>query len=864
MILAGCVCAGSIPLQAGESATQRNSLVFMTKGAVELPSLRPGQAVGPLGKGLVIAGGLAPDGSAVRQVHFLGDGETDWQETGLESPLAHAVTAYDHQSFFLVGGWDGHKTLTQVLRLYLTGGEVKSERLPSLPSPRVLAGAAVLEGTLYVTCGMEHLHDHHAHNSLWALDLSAASASWRELEPLPGAGRVRPAVIGMFSDLHVLGGERLAPEGGGVIQAIPTDEGWGYRARPIDGMRQQGWHRLRDLPQPLAGSAILQTGQAHLALAGGFTRVSPFSLVPLSYDNLSDRIYLYHNVTDTWVEGGRCDSGVAGATGLNKGAELLIANGWREGGEASAGTWTLEVHKTVRRLDKIDYTVMALYFLAMAAIGLYFARRQKTSDEFSLGNRNVKWWAASLSMFATGASSISYMAIPAQTFRSNLVWFIPVLTMIPLAVLQAYAIYPLLRRMRLTSTYEFLEHRYNGALRLLASFQCIAFQTLGRMSVVLLLPSIAISAVTGVDVVTCVIVMGLLTTVYTTFGGFDAVIWTDVTQGILMLAGGFLMIGFGLAALPGGVTEFLQVNAAHRKFDAVIWDWSFTMPIIWIFLIQQLMTALAIAQDQPVVQRVLATPLRDVRKLAFLYAVWGVLIAVLVNAAALVIFAYFHAFPEKMDPGMTTDQIVPLYIVQGLPSGLSGILVAAIFAASMSTLSSSMNSVATLVSEDFYRRFFPASTDHARLRLMKLASLCVGLFGTGIAVWMARMNIRSMFQVWNEICALIGGGFVGIYILGMFTRRTNSSGAIIGALTSVIVTILVRKYTALHWVFYSPVAVLTCLGVGYAASLAGPAQKKNLRGLTVFTMLGAITDDEILAARERDTAPVASAGEQGD
>jgi Na+/proline symporter len=228
--------------------------------------------------------------------------------------------------------------------------------------------------------------------------------------------------------------------------------------------------------------------------------------------------------------------------------------------------------------------------------------------------------------------------------------------------------------------------------------------------------------------------------------------------------------------------------------------------------------------------------MKDVRRLASTNAICCVVVAALITMAGLAMFAYFHAFPLQLDPGMRNDQVMPLYVVQGVPPGLAGLIIAGLFAASLSTLAGSMNSVATLVGEDFYRRISRKATDRSRLAVMKVTSVLVGCFGTGLAYLMAQMPIDSIFQVWNEIIALLGGGFVGIYMLGMFTRRCSSIGAATGAIGSIISTVLVKKFTGLHWVFYPPFAVFACLFIGYATSWIFPSKRiKDLSGLTVFS-----------------------------
>ena len=708
-----------------------------------------------------------------------------------------AATAVYEESLIVVGGIVDDAVSDRALR-----GDVQ---LPRFPHPVAQAGAAVLGDRLFVLGGFQTLEKKIPTRELWSLDLADVSSGWKKHEDLPGAGRLSPTMISFNGELHVFGGN----DGSAALSDV-----WGFRMKPLDGTTHTGWRQMQDMPRALAAAAVYQTGHVHVALLGG--------------EPASDQLHIYHTVTDTWIDGGTLPRPVGRAVIAAQGEQNILLS-------ENAPAMEVALDRKVKTLSTADYCVMVVYFIFMAFIGVWFARKQNSSDEFALGNRNVKWWAAGISMFATGASSISFMAIPALTYRTNLVWLAPVLIMIPCYFLQAYVIFPLLRRLQLTSTYEYLERRYHPALRLLASFQCIALQVFGRMSVVLLLPALAISAVTGMNVSLSVLLMGLLTTIYTSIGGFEAVIWTDVIQGLLMLFGALLMSVMAVAALPGGWGEFVEVGQAFGRFDFAIFSLEHTQPIIWVFVLGTIVQQITVVSDQPTVQRVFSTPMKDVRRVAGMGVFCGIAIAAVVNLAGLSIFSYFHAHPEQLDPGMTNAQVVPLYIVQRLPVGIAGLIVAALFAASMSTLSSSMNSVATLVSEDFYRRINKNSTDRQRLLLMKGGSVVVGCIGTGMAYYMAQLQIESMFQVWSEILALIGGGFVGIYILGMFTRRTSSVGALIGAVGSIACTVLVKKYTDAHWVFYTPVATGACMVLGYLSSLLLPSRRhKDMVGLTVF------------------------------
>lgn len=698
--------------------------------------------------------------------------------------------------------------------------QFETKGYPNLPIELTSPEMAVLNGKYYVFGLGTQDGETEKRSQFYSID-PALDTSWTRLSDFPGTPRMNTALHADGDRLIVFGGEAI----NGSSEML--NDIWSYRMKPTDGMTRQGWIETGTLPFSLSNSLAFSSGQSHVILFGGLS--SRYDDQKLLNRVPNDSILIYNKVTETVVTGGTTDRKMP--CGIVVDDKLALITDGPETGKV----FEITVNPITKKLSMPDYVVMLLYFAAMAGIGFYFARKQNSSEEFALGNRNVKWWAAGISMFATGASSISFMAIPALAFRSSLIWMFPNFLLVLIFVVNAYLIFPLLRNLKMTSTYEYLESRYNPILRLIASFQCIAFQVLGRMSVVLLLPALAISAVTGLDVGTSVLLMGCLTAVYTALGGFEAVIWTDVCQGILMVLGAILMIVLAITGLPGGFGEFVSVNLEFQRFNMAIISWDYTLPVVWILVFNIIAQNLGYISDQPFIQRVFATPEKEMKRLAGMSAFCGIVIAVLVNLVGISIFAYFHAYPEQLNPVMKNDEVIPLYIVQRVPIGLAGLIIAALFAASMSTLSSSMNSVATLITEDFYRRIFKNSTDRARLILMKSGSLIVGLIGTGIAFYMAKLNIDSMFMIWNEIMALLGGGFVGVYMLGMFTKRTNSGGAIIGIACSIISVLLFKYGTDAHVFLYTPVALGSCVIGGYFGSLLFPQPTpESLRDLTVY------------------------------
>jgi len=776
--------------------------------------IQEGQVGAYLNGILLLAGGIDANGEGSSQICALrstSPGQFEVvDEYTWDRSIGMCLSTSTPDALYLTG-LSGQPTRT-IYKITYTDGTFHIEALEPMPESVEVVGLDFLDSTLCLFAFDRENHE----NMLLTLNLDSPEPTWRVDSSYPGPVLETASVIANYGMLHIFGAELANDEGS------PSVSCFGWREKPVDGTTQEGWIELASLPYPMTNVTAFVTGQAHTGLWGNPIENHAEESVPL---------LLYHSITDTWVQAMDLPVSKVEAKTVRVDDSFLVLSG-----NTSDQVPVLIINPTVSSLVLPDYLVMLVYFLILGGIGAYFARKQNNSEEFSLGGRTVRWWAAAISMFATGASAISFMAIPSQVFRTSLIWLLPILIVIPLFYfVQAYLLYPLLRRLDIVSTYDYLQQRFHPSLRFLASFQCIAFQTFGRISVVILLPALAISAVTGLDVMISVLLMGIITTLYTTFGGYEAVVWTDVLQGLLMIGGIGLMICFAVSGIPGGTRELLAVGSQYNKFDLFIGGWDIAMALGGFLILRQLSESFYAISDQPVIQRLFSIPIDKVRKLTAMFAVFAVLIAVLVQFMGVSMFGYFHANPELMNPFMTNDQVVPLFVTQTLPPGISGLIIAALFAASMSTLSSSINSVSTLVAEDFFIKIFKNSTDKQKLLVMKGTSMLVGLFGTGTALYMASLNIQSMFQLWMEIAALIGGGFVGMYFLGMFTKRANAPGVIVGAIFSVICLILIKNHTPIHWSLYQTIAIVSCVAVGYAASLFLPHRERDLTGLTIFT-----------------------------
>ena len=814
-----------------EAAAALIILTSLAAGAKDLPTQNMSVAAAALpAPPFDVSGGfLAPAGMTVfaagtdagKTTLWTVDSTGAWKSTGVEVPRFGAAAQWNG-SWVIAGGLKNGQPNRAVSVLDVLEGTPRLRPLPELPLPLAGAGAAVISDKLYVFGGASAVTPQVLSKDLWVLDLKNP-AKWQKGPEFPGEGRAFFAATEQYGMLCVFGGIDRS------LRILP--ETWFFRPAPLEGTKDSGWKRLSDLPEPGARGVALPIGQAQVVLIGGERGAQSNSLLEPSGRQNGGRPLLFHTLTDAWCAFD-ATPGIAFPAAARVGAKMLVLGRAEDGANAAAD---LEVKRSVRNLAWPDYAVIVTYFAFISWIGWYCSRKQESSAEFSLGNRKVLWWAAGISMFATGASAISFMAIPALAFATNLVWLFPLLVMIPAYFVTAYLVFPLLRKMEITSTYEYLERRFNRTLRIIASLQCIFFQTFARASVVLVLPALAISSVTGINVFFSVLLMGIITTIYTAIGGFDAVIWTEVFQGMLKFIAPLVMIGICIANLPGGVGEFFTTSVTYRKFDFALVTWDIAVPAFWILLVSTFLTAtVSTAGDQPIIQRIFSAPLHEVRRVNAMSTACGILIGLIVNVMGLAIFAYFRAHPEKFDPNAQNDQIVPLFVTQAMPVGIAGMVIAAIFASAMATVASAMNSVATIFTEDFYLKLRPQATDRQRLFTLKATSYVVGAIGTAMALVLAAQNLKSMMVVWSQFTALLGGGIVGVYTLGMFTKRANGFGAICGAAISVVVTLLVKLYTPLHWATYLPIAIFTCIVSGYLLSLAG-TQKKNLAGLTVFT-----------------------------
>ena len=516
----------------------------------------------------------------------------------------------------------------------------------------------------------------------------------------------------------------------------------------------------------------------------------------------------------------------------------------------------------VGRLAAADYAVLVVYLGALIAMGWWFSRREKSTDDFFRGGRRVPWWAAGLSIFGTALSAITYVAIPGMAFGGDWTMLVASVSGILLVPVVVGVYIPFYRRLDVTTPYEYLEKRFSTPVRLLGSAQWVLFQ-FARMSIVLYLPSAALSAVTGMNVFACIVVMGVLATLYTVLGGIEAVIWTDVLQVIVLMGGAVISVVYIACHVDGGLTGIIATAADAGKLHTFDWRWDYTAAVVWVMAVGGAVNNFsAYTTDQALVQRYMSTPtLRQSRAAIWTSALGGIPTGLLFFFLGTALWAFYRQHAGLLPADVDNDRIFPVFIVQQLPVGLSGLLIAGVFAAAMSSIDSGVNSISAAVTTDFIRRFRPGATEARMLVLARVLTVVIGAIGTGMALMLATWQIESQYKFFMMILGLFGGSLAGLFVLGLFTRRATWKGALVGAAVGAAAMAVLRLRPGwlpagvrVHDMLYGLIGLAVCVGVGYLASLVLGRQHKRLAGLTIFTLREPAGQSPSEAGRPRPSA----------
>ena len=467
-----------------------------------------------------------------------------------------------------------------------------------------------------------------------------------------------------------------------------------------------------------------------------------------------------------------------------------------------------------------DILVITLYFILILGLGIYFSKRQKNTEDYFKARERIPSWAAGLSLFGTALSPITFMAIPAKTYSTDWSYFLLNMSVFLAVPLIVYLFIPYFRRKNIKTAYEYLEIRFSVIIRLVGSICFILYQ-IGRMGVVLFLPSIAINLVTGVDLFICISLMGVISLIYTLMGGIEAVIWTDVVQVFVLMGGVIISLAMNVINTDGGFEGILEIAHLEDKFNTFDLTLSLKEPTVWVMLFGGFFANLtSYGTDHTMVQRYLVTPTKkEAQKSIWIGALLTIPSSLIFFFVGTTLFVFYKMNPSALNENFITDDaIFPWYIVTELPTGISGILIAAIFAAAMSSLSSSMNAGAASFNVDILDRFGLGKNEDP-MKIARWTTFIIGTLGILFAFFMATFDIKSLWDEFNKILGLILGSLGGVFLLGLMTKKANSKGVVFGIVFSFLIQILISQFQIVHLLLYSATGVISCFISGYIASL---------------------------------------------
>ena len=520
--------------------------------------------------------------------------------------------------------------------------------------------------------------------------------------------------------------------------------------------------------------------------------------------------------------------------------DIIVVNGSTDTESSEASLWTVDVNGPTLTFGWQNTIVLVVYLLSMVMVGVYFVFKNTSTDDYFRGGQNIPWWAAACSIYATMLSSLTYVALPSLVYRTDWLIYIGTMMILVVAPIAIYVAMPFFRQIDATSAYEYLSKRFNMPVRLFASGLFTLFH-IGRMGIVLALTALALAAVTPLDAWQSVLVMGVLSVIYCTLGGVEAVIWTDTIQTVVLLIGAVICFVIIMGGVDGGFSGFIDSGMADDKFKLVNLDFgpgSITTLSIWVIVLGGIgQNISSYTADQAVVQRYMTT--EDNRAAA--KSIWtnGILAvpgALLFFCIGTGLYAFYQSQPEKLDPTIQIDQIFPTFIGAELPVGIAGLIVAGIFAAAQSTVSTSMNSIATTVVTDFMRPFNVCSSEKAYLNAARLLTFTMGVVGTLAGLLFISPEIRSLMEEYFKVIGMFMGALGGLFVLGVVTRKANGWGAMVGLFVGVVVMITVWLMNWADGYLFAMIGIVTCLLVGYLASFLLPADDNDLAGLTLYTM----------------------------
>ena len=518
------------------------------------------------------------------------------------------------------------------------------------------------------------------------------------------------------------------------------------------------------------------------------------------------------------------------------------------------------------KLHWLDITALVAYLGILVAMGLYFSRKNTNTEEYFVGGRSFSGWVIGLSMIGTSISSITFLAFPADAFKTAWLRILPGFTLPLVIIIAAYFFLPFYRRTKITSAYEYLENRFGPSIRTYGAVTFMISQ-LVRVSIILYLLSLLMHEITGLDPLVSILVAGFFVSIYTVIGGIDAVIWTDVLQTIMLVLGGIIALSVIVYELPGGFAQIIEVALRDGKMAFADWKDGTILPVSWGFSLSEktalMMLFVGITEwlqeytsNQNVIQRYAAAKsIHEARKAMFV-SFSNVPIWAFYFFLGTALYVFFQVFPtpetgEMLNGVRTAEQVLPYFIIHYLPPGIGGLVIAAAAAAAMSSLDSSINAISTIGVHDIYRRLWKKNKDDKHyLHVAWTLATTVSILMIGGAIILSQTETKTLQDASVMLISLLMGGVTGLYMIGFLTRLGDERTAWIGIIftfTFSLWTILSGQGVLPDWIsapfdlYYTGFIgnIIMFATIFGAASLISK-RKRELKNLTVWTQEGKI------------------------
>uniref|UniRef100_UPI0031B5D597 sodium:solute symporter n=1 Tax=Clostridioides difficile TaxID=1496 RepID=UPI0031B5D597 len=471
----------------------------------------------------------------------------------------------------------------------------------------------------------------------------------------------------------------------------------------------------------------------------------------------------------------------------------------------------------------IDFAILVVYLLAVLFAGLLFSKKEMKGKEFFKGDGTIPWWVTSVSIFATLLSPISFLSLAGNSYGGTwILWFAQLGMFIAIPLTIKFFL-PLYSRLEIDTAYEYLEMRYESkGLRVLGALMFIIYQ-IGRMSIIMYLPSIVLAGLTGIPVNVLIIVMGVIAIIYSYTGGLKAVLWTDFIQGMVLIVGVTGTLFYLIASINGAFGTVMDTLTTGHKFLAsneVMFDKNILSTSAFIIFVGAgLNTFSSYVSSQDIVQRfTTTTDIKQLNKMTYGNGVLSMGLATVFYLIGTCLFIYYTQNPDLAQT-VQQDQVFASYIAYELPVGITGILLAAIYAASQSTLSTGLNSVATSWTLDIQTIITKDISMEKQTKIAQYISLGVGILSIAVAIVLANGEIKSAYEWFNSFMGLVLGVLAGIFVLGAFCKKATKMGAYVGFIVSAILVVYLKYCMpeVTSWA-YSLITITTSVVVGTIVS----------------------------------------------